>query len=255
MHEGSDERESYGSKRPTYRDKRRQETIRAIMDGAKKRLEETPSLTLSLRSVADALGMAPSAIYRYFPSREALITALCIDSYNKLADYLEESLHVYESNTPGIDSDQNAIATQWKVLCRSYRSWGLEHPAEFALLFGPPQLDQVTDVDASIAAAQRFGNLGLRLFIKGLDGGVITPPQDTKKYRTTLQPTFANSILAATQKRPTDFPIDFLLSGWVNIHGVICLEIFGFLATMITDTTAFFEEHLERTMTWMGFKQ
>ncbi len=225
------------------------------MDGAKKRLEETSSLALSLRSVADVLGMAPSAIYRYFPSREALITALCIDSYNELADYLEESLQVTEADTNTIKSAPNLIAAQWKTLCRSYRSWGMEHPGEFALLFGPSQLDEVTDIDATVTAARRFGDLGLQLFIKGLETGVIVPPQDTTKYFATLKPTFANSILSVTQKEPTDFPIGLLLSGWVNIHGVICLEIFGFLATMITDTKTFFEDHLDRTMLWMGFKQ
>jgi AcrR family transcriptional regulator len=238
-------------KRPTYRDKRTQETRRAIMSGAKKRLEETSFLTLSLRSVADVLGMAPSAIYRYFPSREALITALCIDSYNELADYVEESLHEVEATA----GDMMSISTQWKILCHSYRSWGLEHPGEFALLFGPSQLDEVTDIDTSIAAARRFGDLGLQLFVRGLETGAIVPPQDTTKYLVALKPAFANSILSVTQRKPADFPIGLLLSGWVNIHGVICLEIFGFLATMVTDTKSFFEDHLERTMLWMGFRQ
>ena len=148
------------------------------MSGAKKRLEETSFLTLSLRSVADVLGMAPSAIYRYFPSREALITALCIDSYNELADYVEESLHEVEATA----GDMMSISTQWKILCHSYRSWGLEHPGEFALLFGPSQLDEVTDIDTSIAAARRFGDLGLQLFVRGLETGAIVPPQDTAKY-------------------------------------------------------------------------
>jgi len=242
-------------KRPTYRDQRRQETRKAIMEGAKKRLEETPSLTLSLRSVADLLGMAPSAIYRYFPSREALITALCIDSYNDLADYVEAELFEHRANKRDGDDDSWAIASRWKTLCHSYRNWGLEHPAEFALLFGPSQSEEITDVDATLAAARRFGDLGVQIFIRGIDTGAIMAPVNTKTDHTRLTAAFANSILSATQVKPTDFPVGVLLSGWVNIHGAVCLEIFGFLSTMISDTETFFEEHLSRTMESMGFRQ
>src|ERR1700759_611063 len=37
---------------------------------------------LSLRAVARDLGVVSSAVYRYFESRDALLTALIIDAYN-----------------------------------------------------------------------------------------------------------------------------------------------------------------------------
>ena len=46
---------------------------------------------LSLRAVARDLGMASSAIYRYFPSRDALLTALIIESYDALGDACEQA--------------------------------------------------------------------------------------------------------------------------------------------------------------------
>lgn len=225
------------------------------MEGAKKRLEETPSLALSLRSVADLLGMAPSAIYRYFPSREALITALCIDSYNELANYVERELLEHGSTEENVSDDFPGTASRWRTLCRSYRNWGLAHPSEFALLFGPSQADEVTDIDETIAAARRFGDLGLQIFIEGIDTGAIALPADLQTDHITLTQSFANSVLDATQIQPADFPVGVLLSGWVNIHGAVCLEIFGFLSTMIADTETFFEEHLDRTMRLMGFGQ
>ena len=36
-------------------------------------------------------GMASSAVYRYFPSRDVLLTALIVDAYNSLADQVERS--------------------------------------------------------------------------------------------------------------------------------------------------------------------
>ncbi len=249
----SDYKEDRHPKRSTYRDKRRQETIRAIMDGAKKRLEETPTLALSLRSVADLIGMAPSAVYRYFASREALITALCVDSYNSLADYIELSLNQDEADhkTAGV---AGMAVTDWKTLSRSYRQWSLHHPAEFALLFGPPQSNEVTDTEATIKAARRFGDIGLQIFAKGIESGEIILSGDAANNLTAVSKSFSDSILAATLKEPTTLPIGLILSGWACIHGVVCLEVFGFLSTMVINTEVFFEEHLNRTMEWMGFR-
>ena len=44
---------------------------------------------LSLRAVARELGMVSSALYRYFPSRDDLLTALIIDAYDALGEAAE----------------------------------------------------------------------------------------------------------------------------------------------------------------------
>ena len=45
---------------------------------------------LSLRAVAREMGMVSSAIYRYFPSRDDLLTALIIDGYNAVGEAVEK---------------------------------------------------------------------------------------------------------------------------------------------------------------------
>ena len=49
----------------------------------------TDGADLSLRAVARDMGMVSSAIYRYFPSRDDLLTALIIEAYNALGDAVE----------------------------------------------------------------------------------------------------------------------------------------------------------------------
>src|SRR5262245_47051632 len=44
---------------------------------------------LSLRAVARDMGMVSSAMYRYFASRDDLLTALIIDAYDSLGDASE----------------------------------------------------------------------------------------------------------------------------------------------------------------------
>ncbi|WP_242423860.1 TetR/AcrR family transcriptional regulator, partial [Frankia sp. EI5c] len=71
------------------RERLRQATIEEIKAAAHQQLTEHGAAGLSLRAVARAMGMTPSAIYRYFDSRAALIHVLAQDAYSSLADALE----------------------------------------------------------------------------------------------------------------------------------------------------------------------
>jgi AcrR family transcriptional regulator len=44
---------------------------------------------LSLRAVARDVGMVSSAVYRYFSSRDELLTALIIEAYDSLGEHTE----------------------------------------------------------------------------------------------------------------------------------------------------------------------
>src|SRR5512133_2933441 len=71
---------------PTARDRVRAELTAEITDAARRQLAEVGAAALSLRAVARELGMASSAVYRYFPSRDELLTALIVDAYNALGE-------------------------------------------------------------------------------------------------------------------------------------------------------------------------
>src|SRR5689334_19819235 len=68
----------------------RAELITEIKTSARRHLA-TDGANLSLRAVARDLGMVSSAIYRYFPSRDDLLTALIIDAYNDLGEAVEQA--------------------------------------------------------------------------------------------------------------------------------------------------------------------
>ena len=67
---------------------------------------------ISLRSIARDLGMAPSAIYRYFDGRDALLSALILSAYEALADEAERAADEAEAG----ERDQAASAG-WR--CRA----------------------------------------------------------------------------------------------------------------------------------------
>ena len=59
----------------------RAELTQEILAAAHEELAAAGAAGLSLRAVARRLEMVPSALYRYFPNRDALLTALIIDAY------------------------------------------------------------------------------------------------------------------------------------------------------------------------------
>src|SRR5271170_8520399 len=66
----------------------RAEMIAEIKAVARRHLE-TDGANLSLRAVARDMGMVSSALYRYFASRDDLLTALILDGYNDLGHAVE----------------------------------------------------------------------------------------------------------------------------------------------------------------------
>ncbi|GAA2443735.1 TetR/AcrR family transcriptional regulator [Streptomyces lavendulocolor] len=70
----------------------RDEVTAAIKDEARRQLAAEGAAKLSLRAVARELGMVSSALYRYFPSRDDLLTALIVDAYDALGAATEAAL-------------------------------------------------------------------------------------------------------------------------------------------------------------------
>src|SRR5215467_13782697 len=76
----------------TARQRARAELTREIKEAARRQLAETGAPQLSLRAVARELGLVSSALYRYFPSRDDLLTALIIDAYDSIGEAAEAGL-------------------------------------------------------------------------------------------------------------------------------------------------------------------
>jgi AcrR family transcriptional regulator len=96
----------------------RRELVRQIADAARDQLAEVGAAALSVRAVTRQLGMAPSAVYRYFPNRDALLTALITDAYVGLADAAADA----EAAVPRAD-----LLGRWLAVHRAVRGWALGH--------------------------------------------------------------------------------------------------------------------------------
>ena len=90
--------------------------------------------------------MVSSAVYRYFPSRDDLLTRLIIDGYDALG----------RGRRGRRPTRRAAPAERWLAVCRAVRAWALAHPHEYALLYGSPVPGYTAPQD-TVPAASRVG--------------------------------------------------------------------------------------------------
>jgi len=89
-------------------------------------LDERGETALSLRAVARRAGVSPSAPYRHYADREALVSAVAAVGYRQLAERLA-AVHPSPST-----------AEQLASVATAYVQFALERPALFRIMFGEP---------------------------------------------------------------------------------------------------------------------
>src|SRR5258705_8620656 len=113
----------------TLRSRVRAEMTEEIKQTARRQLAAAGASNLSLRAVARDMGLVSSGIYRYFGSRDELLTALILDAYNALGAAVEAAQ---------AQVDRTELVGRYNAACHAVRDWALAHPHEYALTYGSP---------------------------------------------------------------------------------------------------------------------
>lgn len=132
------------SRGPTPRQLARAQNIARIKQLALTQLAESGAATLSLRAIARELNLVSSAIYRYYASRDELITALIIDAYDDLARRLEAA---------GAE-DRRGPRRRWTDTCQALRDWASGEPHRFGLIYGSTIPGYVAPPDTILPATR-----------------------------------------------------------------------------------------------------
>ncbi len=98
----------------------------ACLRAARELLEEDGSAGLSLRAVARRAGVSPTAPYRHYADRDALVSAVAAQGYRELAEALATA-----HPSPSRPDDLAAVAV-------AYVRFALDHPALFRVMFAEP---------------------------------------------------------------------------------------------------------------------
>lgn len=227
----------------------RQQMTTAILDAAREQLAEQGAGGLSLRAVAREVGMVSSAIYRYFDSRDALLTALITDAYNSLGVVVESA----EGSVGRED-----LLGRWRATATTVRSWALGNPHLYALVYGSPvpgyaapqetvgPATRVTRVLAGILA-----DLGERhATASGTPMGAEIPslklPAEAEAAISPLRDFLGPQV-------PPELAIRGLMA-WTGVFGAVSFELFGQLRGAVEPEHRgeVFAVEVDRMASWLG---
>ncbi|MGW2595431.1 TetR/AcrR family transcriptional regulator [Streptomyces sp. NPDC001515] len=237
------------------RERARIEVTAAIKDEARRQLAEEGAAKLSLRAVARALGMASSALYRYFPSRDELLTALIVDAYDSVGAAAERADRaVTEARVPFADPESPAPAhgiglARWTAIACAVRTWALAHPHEYALIYGSPVPGYVAP-QTTVVPASRVG-LALISVVEEAHRteGIALPPLTEE-----LRPEAERLAAAFAPGLPPGAAAP-LVAAWSQLFGLLSFELFGQFQGVVEDREVFFRHaaaELGRTVGLLG---
>ncbi|WP_026004482.1 TetR/AcrR family transcriptional regulator [Streptomyces sp. AA1529] len=228
------------------RQRARGEITEAIKEEARRQLAEQGASRLSLRAVARELGVASSALYRYFPSRDELLTALIMDAYDALGAAAEEALAEAESA-----GDSHLV--RWRAVCRAVRGWSLAHPHEYALLYGSP-VPGYAAPSATIRPASRAALALLTVLSDAYAVGALRVPA-----RAAVAPA---PVLRDTERLVGELAVPLppavaaeAVAAWAQLFGLVGFELFGQFANVIDARDAFFDHAAERLADQVGLRR
>ncbi|WP_127545634.1 TetR/AcrR family transcriptional regulator [Actinoplanes sp. OR16] len=197
----------------------------------------TDGANLSLRAVARDLQMASSAVYRYFASRDELLTALIIDAYNEVGDAADRA--VRPLTTP---------LDKWLAACHAVREWALANPHQWALIYGSPVPGYQAPQDTIGPATRVLLLLGATLAEAYEKGLVEAREPITARFGQELEPIAASFMPDLPARAVAD-----TIAGFFQLCGAISAELFGQLNKSVDeDRRGFFDYQMRAAATFAG---
>jgi AcrR family transcriptional regulator len=227
----------------TARERARAELTREIKEEARRQLAASGAQGLSLRSVARELGMVSSALYRYFSSRDELLTALIIDAY----DALGETAEAASSGLPAAE-----VRGRWRAACTAIRSWALANPHEYALIYGSP-VPGYQAPQATVASAIRVVRVMGGIVADAGTAARHAEPREPEEQPLPPELAMQTAIVAeAIAPGVGDTVIARALIALTQFFGMISFELFGQFVGTLEPADAFFGYALEQMADYIG---
>ena len=198
----------------------------------------TEGANLSLRAVARDLGVVLSAIYRYFPSRDDLLTALILDAYTALGSAVAAAEGAV---------DRTDFAGRFLAVCHAVRDWALANPHEYALIYGSPVPGYAAPTDTVAVATRAVTVLG-GILEDAARAGLL-------RHDDLLPPDVAGEIERVGETIAPSVPLGALgraLGSWIQLFGFVSFEIFGQLNNAVELPGPLFDHQMRDQARYIG---
>jgi AcrR family transcriptional regulator len=227
----------------TRRARKRDATRAEILETAREQMACEGAAALSLRAIARQMGLSAPALYRYFPDRDALVTALIVDAFNALAADLETAAH----------SPAETQAARLLALGNAYRTWALARPQDYLLIFGTPIPGYHAPAEFTAPAAKRGMDVLVEAVSAALDSGEFDPPPSYTRPSRTLQLQLS-AWKTKSGYRARTHALHLALNAWTRMHGLVSFELTGALQPFFGDITEIYRDELRQLLLSAGLK-
>lgn len=179
-----------------------------ILAAVSELLDETnDESAVSIRAIAERVGVTPPSIYRHFADKEAMLGAVCAEVFVQLTD--------------GITAAAASATSPLAALAEAghcYVRFGLEHPEHYRLVFMRPPLNDEEIDHSDLRPALESGVIpeSHPLF----SGDALAASQAFKALYDLVDAVVAN---VPKRRRPDVFAIT--TSMWTAMHGITSLRI------------------------------
>ncbi len=229
----------------TARERAREQITEEILTSARRQLTAVGPGELSLRAVARDVGMVSSAVYRYVSSRDELLTRLLVLAYDELGAAAEDA--------DAAVTDRDDTRGRWMATCRAVRSWAIDHPGDYALLYGSPVPGYVAPPE-TIGPATRGTVVLIGIVAQSHRTGsvdLLLPASDPE-----LEDLLGDALaFVRDHGLSADVPPELVartIRAWTAVFGTISFELFGHLVGSVTDTSRWFDVVAQRLADDLG---
>ncbi|MFJ2648030.1 TetR/AcrR family transcriptional regulator [Streptomyces sp. NPDC087420] len=203
----------------TPRERYRTQVRAEVKEHAWEQIATAGASALSLNAIAKRMGMSGPALYRYFASRDDLITELIRDAYRSLADAFRTAA---------------ASSADLAAPAHAMRGWALADPHRYFLIYGTPVPGYHAPDDITAIASEIMTTV--------LDAFAPLPSESPA--------TPFETHLEDHRQWAGDHPASAValhrgLIFWTRLHGVLSLELAGHFAGMGFDSGLLFAAELD----------
>jgi AcrR family transcriptional regulator len=222
----------------------RAELMQEIKDEARRQMAQEGASSLSLRAISRHLDMVSSGIYRYFKSRDELLTALIVDAYEAIGRAVEQA---------DARCERADFAGRWGACCHAVRDWALAHPHEYALIYGSPVPGYRAPEETS-PPASRVALALVAIIREAAASGRLRMPllAEMSPAMSTSATVEAARLGAIGFNGVPDDAIIRSLTAWTQLFGAVSFEVFGRIADIVEDIDAVFDQSVRDMRVYVG---
>ena len=232
---------------PTRRERQRQATFDEIVEVSRRLLSDGEDV--SIRAVAQEMGLTPPALYRYVDSHAELLALVARSIFEDVVAAMTVARDEQAADDP---------AAQVVAASAAFRAWALRHRPEFQMVFasGEPMHSEEAAKPQKTAPATSFADClpddsGVHLFaafFSEIFGRLWVKYQFTVPTDDELDPALLEILRSELKPdevtqglgSPTPGMVWMFERAWARLYGTVTLEVFGHVHPGMVTTGALF---------------